>query len=81
LPRGNFRVTGGKFKRYISTHAMSDHDRPYQVKLLAKPCQIVGEDSHRVVLMRSVAFSMSTQIDRDDTLRSTKNSAWGAKEL
>jgi hypothetical protein len=51
------------------------------IKPPAPPCQIVGEDLHRVVLVRLVAPSMSAQVHGHDAVaRRARCSSWGTKQ-
>jgi hypothetical protein len=48
-------------------------------QLCTKPHKIVSKSSHCVVLMRGVAFAVSTKIDRNDAVRVTEELCLGRK--
>jgi hypothetical protein len=59
---------GGEVEGHYPAHTVSDHHRLGELKPLAHPGQIVGEDLHRVALVRLVALAVPAQVGRYDTV-------------
>src|SRR5215208_4553110 len=57
---GKLWIADGEIEGHSTAHAVPDQHRLCELKPLAHPCQIVGEDLHRVVLARLVASAVPT---------------------
>jgi hypothetical protein len=61
-----------KVERLYAAHTVPDHHRLRELKALARPYQIVGEDLHSAVLVRLVAPSVPPQVHRHYAVASVR---------
>jgi hypothetical protein len=64
---GKFWIPSREVEGDYAAHAVPDHHRLFEPEPLAHPRKIVGEDLHRVRLVRLVAPSVPAQVHGHDT--------------